>query len=447
MILQLLRLDLSLVGEIGLYQSFQFERSYSGIGKFTLHIDPNAPGANLIERDMLLMPVGRSSHCGIVQDIEQGQDKLVVRGVQLKGLVQRRICVPPLNLPKKIWKYTQGEWVLIQDKEVIKALLTEGVALQGYEKPETVTEGLLWVDMQDLATVYNWERESRIGEVWLDLERAQVRDKYRNFGYDRITADAETALLHYIENNITDPEDEGRRMSEVMLAENRHRGAVYPWQARFEKLEDILKNISEVTETGWTIEPDLGLGKLVVKCFAGRNFTELDSAQYVVISVDYGNAGDVRYKEQSSQSSNVAYVGGTGEDENRMILAISPKGEALAEGILRRECWTEAGSTDDPVMARLAGEKKLAESAIKQSLTAEVLPFGAMKYGLDWDLGDVVLVELLTGGKKIQTKARITNIVETVEVDKAIGLSVTFGDSAITIQDKINQAGRVEAIR
>lgn len=446
MILQLLNWNLKQLAEISVLRSVSMERSYSGIGKFALHLHPQSPNAEKIEKDCILMPVRRARHAFLVQDIERGKDSLIIRGVQLKGVVQRRLCVPSLNVPSRLWKYSQGAWVEIVDKAIIRGLLDEEI-LQGYEKPIEVVEDLLWLDLNDVASVYNWDSKAKLGEVWLDLERAQVRNKYKNFGYDRITACAETAILHYLKANVVEPEDEGRKIAGVALSEDLQRGAVYPWQARFEKLDEVVKRISEATGIGWDMWLDLAHGKLMLGCVEGRDFTDPALGRVVTFSLEMGNAGDVKYKEQSSQAANVAYVGGSGEDENRMILAFAPKGEEIATGLARAEVWSEAGSTDDPAVAKLAAEKKLAEVGIKQSVTAEVLDSGALRYGRDWDVGDKVLVELKMARGKISKKLRISSVTETVETDQPRKLAVVFGDEALSIQGMVAQAGKIEVVR
>lgn len=446
MILQLFNLKMDQVAELSVYSSISMERSHSGVGKLTLHLNPRSPNAYLIQRDMLLMPIGRPKYTYIVEDIEQGRDSLIVRGVQLKGLVRRRICVPPLNLPARLWRYTAGSWQAIDDKEAIKALLGEEI-FQSYTKPEAVTEGLLWLDLNDMASVYNWDKKAKVGEVWLDLERAQVRSKYKNFGYDRITADAETAILHYIANNVTAPEDALRKMENAALAENGHRGKKFPWQARFDKLADVLQRISEATGIGWTAEPDIESGKIIFRCYEGKDLTDAGSGRVVTISIEMNNAGDVKYREQSSMAANVAYVGGAGEDENRMILAIPPAGGSLVAGLERSEVWSEAGSTDDPAIARLAGEKRLAETGVKQTVTADVLDSGALCYGRDWDVGDIVLVELKGARRVVRMEARVNAVTETIETDRARHLSVVFGDAPVSINSLIDSASKPEAVR
>lgn len=443
MIVQLINFDLEQVGELSVFSSISKEKSYYDIGKFAIHTHPNAPNAHLIKRDMIVI-IDDDPY--IVKDIEIDTNKMTIRGHELKGIVSRRVCVPPLNLPKRLWKYSQGAWLEITDKAQIKKYISEDI-LQGYEKPAEVFEGMLWLDLKDMASVYNWESKAKTGEVWLDLERAQTRSKYKNFGYDRITTDGESAILHYISNNITAPEDETRKIPSIVLAENKHSGKIYPWEARFNKLEDVIKKIGEATEVGYYARLDFDNKNIIMGCFMGEDLTDYSTGKIAKISLELGNASNVRYREQGSRFANVAYVGAAGQDEDRLIIAAAPKGESLASGIDRVEIWTEVGNTDDIALIKLAGEKKLFNSRVNQGIVADVTYAGAMRYGRDWGLGDKVIVEFNDKNGTREIKARVTSVTETIETDRPRALSVSFGDSPVTVSTVLNEVSKTNIVR
>ena len=80
---------------------------------------------------------------------------------------------------------------------------------------------------------------------------------YNQFGYDLFTGDAESAYLHFAANNLTAPEDAARAMPRLELAQNLHRGAELPWQARFERLSDLFEDIGAATGLGLGHPPGL----------------------------------------------------------------------------------------------------------------------------------------------------------------------------------------------
>lgn len=439
MVLQLFDFELNLRAEITIYSSLQMGRSYSGVGKFELHSHPNAPNINLIEEDYIIMPVGKPNKAFLIEDIEVDSGKFVARGCQLKGLAKRRVCVPPLNLPTKLWRYSQGAWREITDKEQIKAYISDDI-LQGYEKPSAVFEGMLWLDLKDIASVYNWDKKAETGAVWLDLETAQIRSKYKNFGYDRVTGTGEGCILHYAKNNLTNAEDEGRNIPNLVCAPNKLRGLRFPWQARFEKLSDMLESISEATGIGWDIEVDLYAKNMLFKAIEGRNLADDEGIERIVISLEMGNADDIGLSRVSGNYSNVAYTGGAGEDEERLILAVA-EGE-ISTGKDRRESWTEAGGSEDVELLRMAGLKKLKSEGRKVSIRAEVLDGGAVEYEKDWDIGDIVKVQFKAGGIEAEADLRVNEVLEVVEVDKPRSLRVTFGDSPVTIHSLVRSYGK-----
>lgn len=439
MILQVFDLNLNLITELTIYRSLQMTRSFGGVGRIELHSHPKAPNVSLISENSIIMPVGKPEKAFLIEDIDIENEKFLARGCQLKGLAKRRLCVPPLNLPKKLWKYTQGAWVEISDKNLIKQYLSEDI-MQGYEKPLQVTEGLLWLDMKDMAAVYNWDKKPQYGEVWLDLERAQLRSKYKNFGYDRFTGSGESAIKHFAKNNLIDPEDSARKMPSMECEPDENRGQVLPWQARFDKLEDVLENITNVTGIGWDIVPDITNKKFIFRAMQGEDLSDEIGRQKVTISVDMGNAKDVSLSKVSSRYGNVAYTGGEGEDEERLILAVAD-GE-ISEGFDRREIWAESGAKEDIKLVRMSGLKKLKEASSKITLKADVLDGGPARYEKDWNLGDIVRVIFNEGGIKAEASLRVNEVRETIEVDKPRKLQVTFGDAPITINSLVKSYSR-----
>ena len=309
------------------------------------------------------------------------------------------------------------------DAAVIRAALTDDQVYQGFAKPDEPTPGMLFLDMTELGAVYDWGAALGVGGVVSDLGQARLRSKYQNFGWDRFTGDAESAYLHYAAGNLTAPEDASRFMPGLVLAHNLHRGAALPWQARFDKLDALFEQIGQKTELGWDIVPDYENGRFVLGAWQGRDLTA--GAAVVVVSEKNGNASDVQLKRSVSGSANTAYVGGSGEDENRLILSVG----GAQTGMSRRELWTEASGMEDAALLRLYGQNKLDAAAPVTTLSASLIDSGACRYGRDYDVGDKVLV-LDSYGSSVP--ARITELTETYE-NGARTLSATFGDATATL--------------
>ena len=245
-------------------------------------------------------------------------------------------------------------------------------------------------------------------------------DPYGGFGWDRFTGDAESAYLHYAAANLTSPEDEKRRIPGLVLTENLHRGAVLPWQARFDKLTDVFSDIGSATGLGWDIVPDLP--KRALRFVVREGIDRTTGGGRAVLSREMGNVDGAGWTEDASAEVGTVYAGGSGEDEKRLILSVGN----TAAGLDRREGWASLNGVSDADMLRLGAERKL--SPRKDSVTAELMDSGLCRYGRDYDLGDVVTV--MADNRRMD--ARLTAVEETYENGKRT-LRATFGEGPVTL--------------
>ena len=413
--------DFHLLGELALFSSLQLERSHYGVGDFTLTTAPGVPGADVLAPGVIVFPAGEEKKAMLVENITENAETLTATGPMLKGLAKRRVVVPPLSLPATLWHYGNGAWEEVSDPEAIKAAMEQEDVYQSYEKPESPGEGMWWLDMSELAAVYNWDTATQDAQVWLDLGEAQLRQKYQNFGWDRYIGPAESAYKHFAQNNLTAPEDAKRAIPRLDCAQDQSRGTTLPWQGRFDRLTDLFEDIGEATGMGWDIYPDMASKRFVFDVVPGNDYST--GSKVVVISREMGNASEVERKDVITGTYTTCYVGGAGEDENRMILATG----AENTGFDRRELWAQAGSVDDADQLRLYAEKKLSNAAEKHTLTADVLDSGACRYERDWDVGDRVIVQ----GAGASMAAQIVSVTETHERGQR-SIRATFGSAPVT---------------
>lgn len=250
------------------------------------------------------------------------------------------------------------------------------------------------------------------------LENAD--EAYQAFGWDRFSGDAESAYLHYAKNNLTDPEDEKRKMPGLVLAENAHRGPVLPWQARFDRLHDVLEDIGQATGLGWDIRPDFERRQFVFMAWEGRDLTS--GSRLATLSRELGNVDGARLCVDRSGEIGTVYAGGGGEDENRLILSVGNE----TEGFARREGWTDVAGAEDAEMLRMGAERKMAPE--KRTLTVEMTDNGLCRYGRDYDVGDVICIR----AEEYGMNARLIEMEEVLE-DGRRSLKATFGDAPVTL--------------
>ena len=258
-----------------------------------------------------------------------------------------------------------------------------------------------------------------------------------SFGYDRIIADAESVMRHYVQGNVIAPQSDARAMPCVALeAENGHRGMEsVAWSARFEQLDELLAAVGVYCDAGYAIVPDFARGKLVFTFLTGRDRTGADGSG-VIFGTHMGNVTGTAVSQSAKQLCNAAIVGGAGEDEARLILSVCPGRET---GIMRRELFVDAGSRDDPQELLLEGGHRLAQRGLSETIRADVLDTRSCRYGEHWELGDLVTV----AARGARMKARITQVQESHETGRAMRLEVVFGEPAGGIERVMRERTRM----
>ena len=254
-------------------------------------------------------------------------------------------------------------------------------------------------------------------------------DQYQAFGWDRFTGNAESAYLHYAANNLTAPEDGKRAIPGLVLAENLGRGPVLPWQARFDKLNELFESIGEGTGLGWDIWPDFSGRQFVFGAWEGIDRTT--GLKRAVLSPQMGNVDEYTVTDDGSNEVSTVYAGGAGEDENRLILSIGNE----AAGLGRREGWADVSGVSDADMLRLGAKRKL--SPAKLTLGVDVRETGLCRYGRDYDVGDLVVV----AADGWQMNARLIAMEEAHE-HGARTLRATFGDAPVTFTGLLRENQR-----
>jgi hypothetical protein len=265
------------------------------------------------------------------------------------------------------------------------------------------------------------------------------------FGYDRFPAvtapdaAAETVMKHYADKHLVNPTDTNRKMTGLVIAADQARGIAMRWSTRFESLAAVLKSIGEWSGIGYEITLDLANKQFVFDVIAGADRTS-SSDTPVVFSVAFGNVDSTKYALDNKPLVTVAYAGGAGENEGRLIQAVN-RDDTITAGWARRESWLDCGNIE--YLDDLVNEAKyrMKGSIAAETLTGDIAATGPFVYGVDWDLGDTVTVQSRALG--IERDSQITEVVETFEGGKH-DVNITFGKRQKSILDEIR---KIEVIR
>ena len=272
-------------------------------------------------------------------------------------------------------------------------------------------------------------------------------------GYDRVIGAGEEVLRHYADRHMVNPTSEYRKIPllELEPAADPPRGRETPWQTRYENLQDVLSDIAEYCDIGWNVAMDYPRRRWLLTVSAGRDLTvgREGAETFVAFEEDFRNLTTSSYTYDRGGYTNALYLGGAGEDENRLVIVryVDEEHELLEEplsGLARAEEMIDVGNVELPDEAEYEGlHKYVSGFSPLRTLTAQISPAGPFVYETDWDLGDKVTVQVRDAavGLSVRMDARILTIEETYERGGQ-SLRVTFGKEEPTIGQALRQAQR-----
>ena len=248
------------------------------------------------------------------------------------------------------------------------------------------------------------------------MDRRLVRPTY-NF-----SGKAEVAMRTMLSNAVSIPLVELETINDY--------AETIEFQATYKKLLSTEQKVAKASNFGFRFRPNFTQKKIVFEIYKGvdRSFTQSDNPR-VVFSDDYANLNKAAYEENEQLYSNVCYVGGTGEGDQRTYVTA---GDDTLTGLERREMFLNATdvSKDNLTTAQYQaallqrGLDALDEHAQFISAECEVIPTGNFTYLNDYDVGDIVSVVKTDWG--IASTLRITGITEVYE-NGTMTILPTFG--------------------
>ncbi|WP_424474842.1 Gp37-like protein [Oceanobacillus kimchii] len=274
--------------------------------------------------------------------------------------------------------------------------------------------------------------------------------------HDRITANAETVMKHYVEHHFVNPADPKRKMPHIDVAPNLERGPTIEWESRYKIVAEELESISINVNLGWGIFANFKTKKLIFDVFESKDLTQGNpyGNNPVFFSPEFETIKSQSFIDSDNELKTVGYVGGPGEGTDRKIITIGNK-----TGWDRIETFIDArdvgGSENEELSPEEIekqlverGQSKMSEMETLQTLEGTILtpsensPF---QYEQDFDLGDKVDVVNKSWGVKMS--APITELLEIYEPG-GFRLEATFGRARPTligkIKDKFNELEGIE---
>ena len=251
-----------------------------------------------------------------------------------------------------------------------------------------------------------------------------------------IAAPAETVMTQLVTDSMTGG---GRAFAGLTVAATQGRGTAMDYQATNANLLAEIESISMLSGLGVTIDTD-GSG-MIFKVLQGVNRTaEQNTNPRAIFSAEFENVLAQEYDIDTGDSGTVAIVA---TDKDSIVETVG-----TATGRLRREIYVAASGLDKDengnalneaqkrALMQQQGKTALANAPISESFTAEVNPYGNLKYKTHYDLGDIITVSSKRWG--VQVDARITEITEVYGADgETLELTLGYQESIKKILGRI----------
>lgn len=307
----------------------------------------------------------------------------------------------------------------------------EGDRLFLIEQIQSVSEGSA---RNDLMTV-----QGRSLEGIAMAERVVVPPAGQD--YDKQTAvPGETAMKHYVTDHASSTAtDADRRIPGLVCIASGATGANVTVSGRYQYVFDLVKQIGLLTGQGWEITYNPVLDRFEFDVING-----VDRSASVFFDFAFETLEKWEELDSILDSKTLAYVAGQGEGAARDVVPRYPGigVEPEPTGFDRREAFIDARDIDYGAFTELQarGDAYLAAASGEIRLEAGIHQYGSFRYGVHWDMGDLVLVRNEERG--ISYTARVVEVEKSFAASAAAPVVTAIIDRPFpTLKEQVNGAG------
>lgn len=249
-------------------------------------------------------------------------------------------------------------------------------------------------------------------------------------GYDPIEGDTETCVKHYWSNNLVAPTATGRRVQNLVIAENHHRGITDDkYMSRFDSVAEVTQKLCQGAQMGCKIAFDSIRHCMEMDVFCGVNRTAAQKENSrVIFEMERNNVESMQYSASNRKMRNTFYVTKAGaEFADEAFTMMYYRNEDTAEGLNRREKWMSISAEsptagDEYYELKRYAQIQMKEYEAEESFIAPINPNSG--YGLAWKVGDFVTVVWKEIGAKMDIQ--ITGVTVTHD-DSGVSYVAKFG--------------------
>lgn len=168
------------------------------------------------------------------------------------------------------------------------------------------------------------------------------------------------------------------------------------WEQELESLYNAIKKLCDLYDLGFRIVRNFDMSQLYFEIYSGNDRTTRQTVlNPVIFSMSLDNLRGVTQLDTIQDSKNVAYV--FSEFGHKVVYPdfVNPD----IEGFERRVMYVEANNVTEDTppgdiqeALELAGQQALSEARGFSGVDGELDEYGSYRYGIDYDLGDLVVM-------------------------------------------------------
>lgn len=216
----------------------------------------------------------------------------------------------------------------------------------------------------------------------------------------RMSSKVEYGIRRLVKENAIEPTDANRVIPDLVLGAEAGLTESMDKQVTGKYLDESITEICATYGYGWEIFIYNTSMVFIVYQGLDRSYNQSERP-YVVFSDEFDNILNSEYQMQSEAYANTALIGGEGQGTERIYTSIGDSNSGLeryetftdGSGISQnKDSENEIALEDYLLLLQEAGKESLAELAITEGFSGEVISDGAFKYGVDFFIGDTVTV-------------------------------------------------------
>ena len=241
--------------------------------------------------------------------------------------------------------------------------------------------------------------------------------------YMSFEGNQEYIMKQFVYHNLVNAEDKNRNIP-LILSKDKGLGKSDRWRGRYENLGEFLHKIGNYSNLGWEVSLDVKNKCFIFDVKKGVNRQNNNKIRPpIIFEVSFGNIFSREFIEDSTNSKNVLYGGGSGANENKIFQKVGD-----FKGLHRIEGYQEFTGVDSPIDLRKELENAAKELQPTKTFNVEVAPDKPFTFGKDYFLGDYVTVLDKELGVKLNTQ-----ITRVTKYDQGLsGIDITFGKDVLS---------------